>query len=132
MNFYTFKITEPVNGFYAYVASLFDDTHLTLETFEHYIANSPHVTMCQYLYASDFDNMCVEKSNINPIDVINKHLPQDDKCVNVSQTFMQHIPPKPKRETKPKPAKEPKAPKQRGKSIKKVEISTEQTTVNVN
>jgi hypothetical protein len=46
--------------------------------FEHYIANSPQIPECRYYYTCDFDNMKVEKENINPIDIINKNL-QDFK-----------------------------------------------------
>ena len=77
MNFHTFKITESQNAFYVYFVSLFDDSDLTMETFEHFVANSEQIPMCQYLITCDFDEMKVEKVNVNPIDVINKNLPQD-------------------------------------------------------
>ena len=135
MNYYTTKITESENGYYVYFVSLFDDEELTMETFEHFVANTPQNPISQYLVTCDFDNMKVEKVAINPVDVINKTLPQDSKCMNVSNDFVSHIPlPKAKREPKKKadkPAKEPKPVKPKGKQSK-VQISTEPVTVNMN
>ena len=132
MNFHTFKITESQNAFYVYFVSLFDDSDLTMETFEHFVANSEQIPMCQYLITCDFDEMKVEKVNVNPIDVINKNLPQDSKCMNICNDFVSHIPPpKPKRTPKPKADKP--APKPKGKkSTQKVDISTEPVTVAMN
>jgi len=67
----------------------------------------------------DFDNMTIEKVNMNPIDVINKNFLANDKNMLISDSFKSLIPPpKPKREPKKKAEKEPKEkkePKPRGK-----------------
>ena len=119
MNYNVFKLTELQNNFYTYIVSPFDDTELTMETFEHFVSNSPQLLMCQYLMICDFDNMTIEKVNMNPIDVINKNFLANDKNMLISDSFKSLIPPpKPKREPKKKAEKEPKEkkePKPRGK-----------------
>ena len=110
MNFHLFKITEKQNNFYVYYLSLFDDPELTMETFEHFVANSPNNQMCQYLMACDFDEMTAEKViGISANDAINDRFPSDPKCMNNSNDFVPLIPPaKPKRTAKPKGEKTPK------------------------
>ena len=93
MNFYSYKITESENNFYVYVVSLFDDPNYTMETFEHYVANSPQIPLCQYFNTCDFDEMKIEKVAINPVDILNKNLPADNHCANISQDFIALIPP---------------------------------------
>ena len=123
MNFQTFKITEE-NGYYVYFVSPFEDSNFVLEQVEHYLANNPSIPMCQYLYTCNFDKMQVEKSSINPCDVITKTLPQDVKCMNISNDFVSHIPlPKPKKEAKKKADKPAKEAKHRAKASKKVDIA---------
>ena len=112
MNYHVYKLTEHQNNFYVYTISPFDDTELTMESFEHFVANSPQVPMCQYLMICDFDNMTIEKSSMNPIEVINKSFPPDDKNMLISDSFKSLIPPpKSKREPKKKSEKEPKEAK---------------------
>ena len=136
MNFQSFKITENDHGFYFFTISPFEDPEVVMETVEHFVSNSPQIQMCQYLIHCDFDNMKIEKANISCIDIINKNIPNDSKCMNVSSDYVSLIPPpKPKREPKKKAEpKEPKQPKPRGKKAAntKISISTEPQTINMN
>ena len=132
MNFHVFKFQELENGFYFYFISLFNGENIDIvsESIEHYISNE-HTQMNQYLNSIDFDTVKIDKVQINPTDVINKTLPTDEKCMNISDSYISLIPPpKVKRVPKPKadkPAKEKKEPKQRGakKSTQNVSISTD-------
>ena len=133
MNYNVFKLTELQNNFYTYIVSPFDDTELTMETFEHFVSNSPQLLMCQYLMICDFDNMTIEKVNMNPIDVINKNFLANDKNMLISDSFKSLIPlpkEKKKREVKPKEPKEKKEPKPRGKKTN--QTVKEPTTVQTN
>ena len=70
--------------------------------------------MNQYLNSIDFDTVKIDKVKINPIDVINKTLPADEKCMNISDSYISLIPPpKVKRVPKPKAEKQPKKKKSR-------------------
>ena len=111
MNFHLFKITEKQNDFYVYYISLFDDPELTMETFEHWVSNSPQNQICQYLMSCDFDEMTTEKViGISASDAINNRFPSDPKCMNISNDFVPLIPPaKPKRQPKAKAQAKPSA-----------------------
>ena len=111
MNFHLFKITEKQNDFYVYYISLFDDPELTMETFEHWVSNSPQNQICQYLMSCDFDEMTTEKViGISASDAINNSFPTDTKCMNISNDFVPLIPPaKPKRQPKAKAQAKPSA-----------------------
>ena len=135
MNFHSYKVTENDHGFYFFTISPFEDPEVVMETVEHFVSNSPQIQMCQYLIHCDFDNMKIEKANISCIDIINKNIPNDSKCMNVSSDYVSLIPPpkeKKKREAKPKADKPP--PKPRGKKAAntKISISTEPQTINMN
>ena len=127
MNYNVYKFQELDNGYYFFLLSLFSEKHAECasEQIEHYISNEP-TQMNQYLHSIDFDNVKVEIVHINPIDVINKTLPSDDKCMNVSDSYISLIPPpKAKRTPKPKadkPVKEKKEPKAKkgAKTVQKV------------
>ena len=127
MNFQTYKITEKDHDFFLYTISPFDsdDTDFVMEQIEHWVANSPKNQMCQYLVHCDFDEMTIEKVGINPCDVINKNLPHDPKCMNLSSDYVPLIPPpKAKRTPKPKadkPPKEAKPKPQKGKAPQNIE-----------
>ena len=121
MNFQTYKITEKDHDFFLYTISLFDgdDSDFVMEQFEHYVSNSPKNQMCQYLVHCDFDEMTIEKVGISPCDVINKNLPHDPKCMNLSSDYVPLIPPpKAKRTPKPKADKPPKEAKPKPKGGK--------------
>ena len=137
MNYNVYRLTENDHGYYFYFLSSFSESNMdcVAESIEHYISNES-TPMNQYLNIIDFDAVKIEKVNISPIDVINRNLPQDSKCMNISQDFATLIPPpkeKKKREAKPKPEKEAKQPKQRGaKKSNQVNILTEPTVVQMN
>ena len=131
MNFHVFKFQELENGFYFFFISLFNGENIDLvsESIEHYISNERN-QMNQYLNSIDFDTVKIDKVQMNPIDVINKTLPADEKCMNISDSYISLIPPpKVKRVPKPKadkPAKEKKEPKPRAKKCtQNVSISTD-------
>ena len=132
MNFHVFKFQELENGFYFFFISLFNGENIDLvsESIEHYISNERN-QMNQYLNSIDFDTVKIDKVQINPMDVINKTLPADEKCMNISDSYISLIPPpKVKRVPKPKadkPVKEKKEPKAKkgAKTVQKVQISTE-------
>ena len=131
MNFHVFKFQELENGFYFFFISLFNGENIDLvsESIEHYISNERN-QMNQYLNSIDFDTVKIDKVHINPIDVINKTLPADQKCMNISDSYISLIPPpKVKKTPKPKadkPAKEKKEPKPRAKkSTQNVTILSE-------
>ena len=66
----------------------------------------------------DFDEMKIEKVAINPADIVNKNLPADNHCANISQDFIALIPPpkeKKSRVAKPKTEKPPKEAKRKAK-----------------
>ena len=116
MNYQTFKLTENTNGYYFFFISPFSEQNneLALESIEHYISNES-TQMNQYLHNINFDEVKIEKINMNPIDVINKSFAPDDKNMLVSNSFVALIPlPKEKKKREVKP-KEPKPVKPRGK-----------------
>ena len=118
MNFFSYKITEKDHDFFLYTISPFDgeDNDFVMEQIEHWVANSPQNQICQYLVHCDFDAMTIEKLGISPSDIINKNIPHDPKCLNVSTDYIPLIPPpKPKRTPKPKAEKPQKEPKPKGK-----------------
>ena len=118
MNYNVFKLSESENNYYFYFISPFSESNIECvsESIEHYISNE-QTLMNQYLHIIDFDNVKIEKVNMNPIDVINKNFPADDKNMLISDSYKAFIPPpkepKKKREAKPKEPK--KEPKPRGK-----------------
>ena len=139
MQYSVFKLTEHDHDFFLYFVSPFGEqqSDLALESVEHWISHAPELQMNQYLMSIDFDNVTCEKASISPIDVVSGRIPQDAKCLNNSQDFIALIPPpKPKRAAKPKAEKVPKEAKPkakpRGKTPQKVDISTENTTVEMN
>ena len=110
MNYNVFKLSESENNYYFYFISPFSESNIECvsESIEHYISNE-QTLMNQYLHIIDFDNVKIEKSSMNSIDVINKSFPPDDKNMLISDSFKSLIPPpKPKREPKKKAEKEPK------------------------
>ena len=131
MNYYGFKLTEADHGYYFYFLSPFDgqDIDLVAESIEHYISNVP-TEMNKYLVTVNFDEVKIERViSTSAMDIINNQFPNDTKCMNVSNEYVSHIPPpKPKRTPKPKGEAKPKGKK----STQKVEISTENTTLNMN
>ncbi len=136
MNYYSFKFSENTNGYYFYFISPFDgsDIDLVSESIEHYISNVP-TEMNKYLVTVNFDDVKIERVvSTSVMDIINNHFSQDDKNMLVSDSWKSLIPPsKAKRTPKPKAEKEKKEPKARGKkATQKVEISTENTTLNMN
>ena len=119
MNYNVFKLSESENNYYFYFISPFSEQNneLALESIEHYISNES-TQMNQYLHNINFDEVKIEKVNMNPIDVINKNFPADDKNMLISDSYKAFIPlpkEKKKREVKPKEPKEKKDPKPRGK-----------------
>ena len=112
IQFHVYKLTENTNGYYIYLISNVEDPEIFIEQVEHSVANELNKPYNQYLSTCDWDDMKIEKVNINPIDVINRHLPQDDKCINVSESYISLIPPpKEKKKREPKPKAEPKEKK---------------------
>ena len=85
----------------------------------------------------------LKKSSVTPIDVISKNIPQDVKCMNISDEYvkltqeaMQKLV-KPKKEKiikDPKTKKEPKPKKEHKPKAKKsdIKIDLKQTTLNMN
>ena len=103
MNFHSYKVIEKDHDFYFFTISPFEDPEVVMETVEHFVSKSPQNQMCQYLIHCDFDNMEIERAPISPVDIINKNIPNDSKCMNVSSDYVSLIPPpKKKREAKPK------------------------------
>ena len=143
MNFQTYKIFEIVNGFYYYMVSHIDDLDLNLTIAENWGATDELNPINQYInVVPGWDAVQIEKSSITPIDVISKNIPQDIKCMNISDEYvkltqeaMQKLV-KPKKEKvikekvvkDPKPKKEPK-PKAKKSDIK---IDLKETTLNMN
>ena len=129
MNFHVFKFQELENGYYFFFISLFNGENVDLvsESIEHYISNERN-QMNQYLNSIDFDTVKIDKVQMNPIDVINKTLPADEKCMNISDSYISLIPP-PKVKKTPKAdklPKEKKEPKPRAKKCtQNVSISTD-------
>ena len=137
MNYHAYKFTENDHGYYFYFLSPFNGEEMDLveESIEHYIANDVKNPMCEYLNHIDFDNVKIEKViGGSVMDIVNNSFPQDDKNMSVSDSYKPLIPPpKPKRTPKPKADKPTKEPKAKGKkSTQKVDISTENTTLNMN
>ena len=97
MNYYTFKISESENGYYVYFVYFLDDEDRAMKTFEYAIASTLQSPISQYLIKCDIDckinKIKCEKVFISPVDVINKNLPQDIKCMNISDDFVSLIPP---------------------------------------
>jgi len=117
IQFHVFKLIESINNYYIYLISHVEDPELFLEEVEHSVANALDKPYNQYLSTCDWDSITIEKASVNPVDVIHNHLPQDDKCINVSNSYISLIPPpKEKKKREPKPKAEPKKPaKPRGK-----------------
>ena len=143
MNYCAYKFTDQASQYYFYFISPFtgtDDIDLVAESIEHYISNAPS-QMNQFLVTVDFDQAKIEPAqSITPLNVINGTFPADDKCMNISNSFISLIPPpKPqrtKKEAKPKaekPVKEPKIPKPRGKkAVQTVAINVDGAKLDMN
>ena len=146
MNYSVYKFTESEHGYFFYFLSLFDgqDPDLVSEQIEHYISNVP-TDMNKYLDTCNFDAVKIEKSNISPIDVINKTFQPDDKNILISNSYISLIPPpkqprtkkEPKGEAKPKLTKEPKEkkeakPRSSKKQAQKVDINIDGAVLNIN
>ena len=109
MNYCAYKFTDPNTAYYFYFISPFtgtDDIDLVAESIEHYISNVPS-QMNQFLDTVNFDQVKIEPAqSITPLNVLNGTFPADDKCMNISTSFVSLIPPpkqpKAKRETKAK------------------------------
>ena len=138
MNYCAYKFTDQASQYYFYFISPFtgtDDIDLVAESIEHYISNAPS-QMNQFLVTVDFDQAKIEPAqSITPLNVINGTFPADDKCMNISTSFVSLIPPpkpvKPKKEAKP--VKEHKVPKPRGKkAVQQVAISCDKATLDMN
>ena len=109
--FQVYKIFETINNYYFYVISHVDDKDIVLMQFEHTSVNKPSEPMYKYLNTVvGWDNISIEKCDINPIDIINGSLIQfkDDKCMNLNNSFISLIPEKVAKEKKEKPIKEKK------------------------
>ena len=133
MNYNVFKLSESENNYYFYFISPFSEQNneLALESIEHYISNE-QTLMNQFLHNINFDEVKIEKVNMNPIDVINKNFPADDKNMLISDSYKAFIPlpkEKKKREVKPKEPKEKKEPKPRGKKCVNVAESVPVQTI---
>ena len=142
MNYSAYKFTDQVSGYFFYFISPFtgtDDIDLVSEQIEHYISNVPS-QMNQFLVSLDFDNIKIEPAQgITPLNVLNNSFPADDKCMNISTSYVSMIPPPPeskKRAAKPKAEKVPKQkaePKPKGKkSATKVNINVDGIKVDMN
>ena len=120
INFYAYKLTEAENGYYMYLVSQVENPELFMEQVEHWVGNSDiNDPIIKFLDSCDWDGIKIEKTNVNPNDIINKSLPNDNKCLNTntSNDFLNCLPPQPppkapkvKKEPKPK-AEKPKAKK---------------------
>ena len=139
MNFQTFKISETTNNFYFYFISHVDDPELVLDIVD-VCLDEKDKPMNQYIMSIDPDTIKCEKVSVSPCDVINRNLPQDSKCMNISNDYCALIPPpkesRKKKEAKPKVEKTPKEPKQAKPRAKKVQkgviIDTVGTTITMN
>ena len=131
---FVYKIFEVTNNFFHYVISHIDDEEMVLEHQEHYAVHHADKLINKYFNLIAWDNVDIEKVDIKPSDVINKSLPSNEKCMNISNKFEEFIvepPPKAKRTAKPKAEpKSAKTPKPKGKVSKaSVNIDHDQKTV---
>ena len=114
---FVYKVSDEINGYYLYVVSRVKNIEIFEEQLEHYAANEPDDIDIAYFNFIGWNTIKIEVvSDIKPIDVLNKNLPNDGKCMNVTDSFKSLIviPEKKKRVTKQKtekPKKEPKKPK---------------------
>ena len=131
---FVYKIFEVKNNFFQYVISHIDDEDMVLEHQEHYAVHHNDKPINKYFNLIGWDDVDIEKVDIKPSDVINKSLPSNEKCMNISNKFEEFIvepPPKAKRAAKPKAEpKIAKVPKPKGKVSKAaVNIAHDQKTV---
>jgi len=134
-----YKIIDHDNDFFKYVISDIDNGEMVLEHFEHYCGLFPLENAINKYFnlVADWDTVDFEESKLNPIDVVNKSIPQDEKCMNVSNKFEELVKiaedefkkereakaakktkvPKEKKEAKPKAAPKPKAKKAEKKGV---------------
>ena len=120
MNFYVYKIIDTENKFYYYVLSPIKDENIVLQHCEHWAAHEPNESVNKYYNLIGWDAIDIERvTDIKPEDIITCSIPQDEKCINKSDKFMEFIIEPPKKEKKqraPKEAKEAKPkPKPKGK-----------------
>ena len=114
---FVYKVSDEMNGYYLYVVSRVKNIEIFEEQLEHYASNEPDDIDNAYFNFIGWNTIQIEVvSDIKPTDVLNKNLPNDGKCMNMTDSFKSLIviPEKKKRVTKPKAEKikkEPKKPK---------------------
>ena len=136
MPFYTFKVLDIVNNYYLYVISRLNDPELTLEHVEHASALHPEDPINSYFNFIGWESITIQPAdNIKPADIANNTLPADDKCMNLSESYLKLIvvPEKKKREPKKKDTNDttkkvkPPAKVTKQKTNKQVHIENDQT-----
>ena len=123
MPLYTFKVIDNTNNYYIYILSRFNDPELALEHVEHASGAHPEDPIHNYFNFIGWDSISIAPDeNIKPSDVVNNALPADDKCMNLSDSYVSLIvlPEKKKRtsrKTSQPQADEPK--KEKSTAVKK-------------
>ena len=85
MNFQTYKIFEIINGFYYLIVSHINDPELNLTIAENWGATDDKHSINQFISSTcGWDELKIENSDISCIDIKTKNIPQDIKCMNIS------------------------------------------------
>ena len=88
MNFQTYKIFEIINGFYYLIVSHINDPELNLTIAENWGATDDKHPINQFISSTcGWDQLQIEKSDISCVDRITKNIPQDIKCMNISDEY---------------------------------------------
>ena len=89
MNFQTYKIIDTVNGYFFYDVSSIHDEDFMLKVAESYAAEFPDEAINQYFNnCVGWDDVDIEKSDLDPIDVIQNKFPSTDPLnMNVSDAY---------------------------------------------
>ena len=121
MNFYGFKISNIEKAYYVYIVSYIEDLDLNLDVFQSYCEENSNDEVCQFfmLCTNNWESVDIGKSNISCIDIINKNISMDNKCINVSNEYVKVLndtieeakQKKSKKVAKPKAKPKPKANK---------------------
>ena len=88
MNFQTYKIFENLNGFHYFIISHIDDPDLNLTIAENWGATDSSNSINQFISSTcGWDQLQIQKADIPCVDVITKNIPQDIKCMNISDEY---------------------------------------------
>ena len=130
MKYSSYKIIGKNGGYYFYFISHLTDIDAVCDSFEFPESNEDEYKF----FEQQADTVITELAEIQTNDINSGKFPSDPKCINVSDEYKKLIlPPKQKKQAKPKAEKPKREPKPKGKKVQQcVQIDTENTNENFN